>query len=185
MYLLLQKKKIIFSIIAITAVADYRKPIFKEPLKDTQSPKNTKLAFSAVLTADPLPDITWIKDGKELVESDDVQFKQEIKELEHGLKEVKYYLQFPAGRHCDTGNYALKAKNKYGYAECSAHLDILLKPEIVGFKDQTSVPNKTVTFEVSIHANPKPKVTWTKGKINCCNNENCDVIADVEKEVYT
>lgn len=139
-----------------------------------------------MLTADPLPDIKWLKDGKELKEGDDgVQIKKEVKDLEHGLKEAKYYLHFPAGRHSDTGNYSLQAKNKYGYAECSAHLDILLKPEIEGFKDQTSVPNKTVTFEVTIHANPKPKVTWTKGKVNCCNNDNCDVIADVEKEIYT
>lgn len=169
----------------LLAVAEYRKPIFKEPLKDTQLPKNTQLTFSAVLTADPLPDIKWIKDGKVVIEEEGVQYRKEVKELEHGLKEVKYSLFFPAGRHCDTGNYTLQAKNKYGYAECSAHLDILLKPEIEGFKDQTADPGNTVTFEVNIYANPKPKVTWTKGKVNCCNNENCDVIADVEKEVYT
>lgn len=144
------------------------------------------MKFAAVLTADPLPEITWIKDGKKVDEGDDgVQLKKEVKELDHGLKEAKYYLYFPAGRHCDTGNYSLQAKNKYGYAECSAHLDILLKPEIEGFRDQTTVPGKTVTYEVVIRANPKPKVTWTKGKVNCCNNDNCEVIADVEKEIYT
>lgn len=169
----------------ILAVAEYRKPIIKKPLETTQSPKNAQLSLACVLTADPLPEITWLKDGKQITEDDGVQIKKEVKELEHGLKEAKYFLHFPAGRHCDTGNYTIQAKNKYGYAECSAHLDILLKPEIEGFKDQTSVPHKTVTFEVTIRANPKPKVTWTKGKVNCCNNDNCDVIADVEREVYT
>lgn len=109
-------------------------------------------------TADPLPEITWLKYGEKLEESLDVQIKQEVKDLQHGLKEIKYYLYFPAGRHCDTGSYTLQAKNKYGSVETSAHLDILLKPEIEGFKDQISVPFKTVTFEVNIHANPKPKV---------------------------
>lgn len=168
-----------------TAVAEYRKPILLTPLKDTQSPKNSPLEFGAVLTADPLPEITWLKDGKVLEEDLDVQFKHTVKDLEHGLKEIRYFLYFPAGRHCDTGSYTLKAKNKYDAIETSAHLDILLKPEIEGFKDQLTVPFKSVTFEVQIHANPKPKVTWTKGNVNCCNIENCNVIADIEKENYT
>ena len=171
-----------------TAVAEYRKPIIKKPLQDTQSPKNAKLEFDVVLTADPLPEVKWLKDGKVLNEgnsAEDIHFKKEIKELEHGLKEIRYYLLFPAGRHCDTGSYQFQAKNKYGTVESSAHLDILVKPEIEGFKDQTSVPFKTITYEVTVRANPKPKVTWTKGNVNCCNIDNCEVIADVEKEVYT
>lgn len=154
-------------------------------MADVQSPKNSPLELAAVITADPLPEITWLKYGVKLEETLDVQFKHTIKDLEHGLKEIKYYLYFPAGRHCDTGSYTLQAKNKFGSLETSAHVDILLKPEIEGFKDQISVPFKTVTFEVGIHANPKPKVIWTKGNANCCNIENCNVIADVEKELYT
>lgn len=137
------------------------------------------------MTADPLPDVTWFKDGKQVTEDDGVKIKKEVKELEHGLKEIKYYLSFSAGRHSDTGNYEFKAKNKYGSAESSARLDILVKPEIEGFKDHVSVPNQTVVFEVSVFANPKPKVTWTKDGQNLCNSDNCEVIADVEREVYT
>lgn len=59
-----------------------------------------------------------------------------------------------------------------------------MKPEIVGLKDQTSLPFHQVIYEVSVHANPKPKVTWTKNGENLCNNDNCEVIADVEKEIY-
>ena len=137
------------------------------------------------MTADPLPDIQWFKDGKEITDSEGVQIKKEVKELEHGLKEIKYLLHFPAGRHCDTGDYQFKAKNKYGAVESSARLDILVKPEIEGFKDQTSEPHHTIVFEVKIAANPKPKVTWTRGDKNLCNVDNCEVIADVEREVYT
>lgn len=104
--------------------------------------------------------------------------------MEHGLKECTYSLHFPAGRHVDTGAYVFISKNKYGYAESNAFLNILLKPEIVGFKDQTSLPFHQVIYEVSVHANPKPKVTWTKNGENLCNNDNCEVIADIEKEIY-
>ncbi|KAG4067668.1 hypothetical protein HA402_005440 [Bradysia odoriphaga] len=173
------------AVLSVSPVAEYRKPIIKKPLHDAQSPKGDKFALELVLTADPLPEITWYKDNKELVEDDGVQIKKEVKELEHGLKEIKYFLYFPAGRHCDTGNYQFKAKNKYGSAESSARLDILLKPEIENFKDQMSVPNQTVVFEATVHANPKPKVTWTKSGKNVCNNDNCEVIADVDKELYT
>lgn len=51
-------------------------------------------------------------------------------------------------------------------------------------KDQTSLPFHQVIYEVSVHANPKPKVIWTKNGENLCNNDNCEVIADVEKEIY-
>lgn len=140
------------------------------------------------MTADPLPDVTWYKNGKELGEGDgvqDAQIKKEIKELDYGLKEIRYFLYFPAGRHCDSGDYTFKARNKFGSIESSARLDIVLKPEIEGFADQTQVPNKSVTFNVRIYANPRPKVTWTKNGKNLCNCENSEVIADVEKEEYT
>lgn len=166
-------------------MAEYRKPIIKQPLKDLQSPKDEALTLVVVLTAEPLPDISWLQDGKQLSDADGVQITKEVKELEHGLKEIKYMLHFPAGRHRDTGNYRFVVKNKYGEAESSARLDILLKPEIENFKDQTSVPAQTVTFEVNIYANPKPKVIWTKDGQNLCNSDNCEVIADVQRESYT
>lgn len=175
---------IFFSLIA--AVNDFRKPIIKTPLKDMQSPKNADLQLALVMTADPLPDITWTKDGKKMSDADkEAQLKREVKELEHGLKEIRYFVHLSSARHCDTGNYEFKAKNKYGEAESSCRLDILLKPEIEGFKDQISVPNMSVTFEVNVYANPKPKVIWTKGGQNLCSNDNCEVIADAEREVYT
>ncbi|XP_031635461.1 obscurin-like, partial [Contarinia nasturtii] len=93
--------------LSVMPVAEYRKPILIEPLKDVQSLKNAPVELAAIITADPLPEITWLKYGEKFEESLDVQFKQEVKELEHGLKKVKYYLYFPAGRHCDTGSYTL------------------------------------------------------------------------------
>jgi len=136
------------------------------------------------LTADPLPEVQWIHDGKAVIEDAAVRVKTDVKELDYGLKEITYSLEFPAGRHVDTGEFVLKAKNKYGFAECSARLDILLKPEITGMKDQIANPEQQIVFEVIINANPKPQVSWVKDGENLCNNDNCDVIADVEKEIY-
>lgn len=101
------------------------------------------------------------------------------------MKEVKYSIKFPSCRHVDTGVYILKVKNKYGYGEDSARLDVYLKPEIDGLKDQSSEPGHQAVFETKIRANPKPKVTWTKNGENLSNAENCEIIVDVEKETYT
>lgn len=170
---------------SFAAVAEYRKPIIKQPLKDMQSPKDKEFTLVVILTAEPLPEIAWTRDGKQLSDADGVQISKEVIELEHGLKEIKYMLHSTGGRHCDTGNYRFVAKNKYGEAESGARLDVLLQPEIENFKDQTSVPSQTVTFETNIYANPKPKVIWTKDGKNLCNSDNCEVIADVQRESYT
>lgn len=129
--------------------------------------------------------MVWLKNGVEIRSTEEAKITQEVKELEYGLKEVTYSLKFPAGRHEDTGLYMIKCKNKYGYAEASARLDIVLKPEIEGLKDQSSEPGHQVIFEAKVYANPQPKVTWTRGSENCANLDNCEIIVDVENETYT
>lgn len=138
-----------------------------------------------VLTADPIPELIWTQNGTEFEHSEFRVLTHEVKELEFNLKEVTYNMRFPRARHVDTGDYTVKFKNKYGASETSCRVDILVKPEIEGFKDKTCLPYEQVIFQSTIYANPKPKVTWTKDGENLCNNDNCDVIADVEKEVYT
>lgn len=67
---------------------------------------------------------------------------------------------FQPGRHQDTGEYTIQAKNKYGVGESSARLDILLRPEIEGLKDVTAVPYEETTFIANIRANPIAEVKW-------------------------
>lgn len=76
-------------------------------------------------------------------------------------------------------------ENKYGQLETSCWTDVLSKPEIIGLKDVGCLPGESATFNVSVEANPKPKITWTRGNENLCNNSNCDVIFDVDAERYS
>lgn len=66
----------------------------------------------------------------------------------------------------------------------SGWIDVLAKPEISGLDDRKCLPGDTICFEALVEANPKPKVTWTRGNENLCNNENCEVIADVDADKY-
>lgn len=147
--------------------------------------KNEPVTLSVTLTSDPEPEITWLQNGNEVKADDYIVLKTEIKELEYNLKEITYTLHIDQARHYDTGDYTFQAKNKYDVSESNGRLDVLLKPEIENFRDTTVLPFTQGVFQVLVKANPKPKVTWTKDGLNLCNNDNCDVIADIEKEVYT
>jgi hypothetical protein len=64
------------------------------------------------------------------------------------------------GRHADSGDYTINAKNKYGTGESSARLDIILRPEIEGMKDISVLPFEETEFVTVVHANPIAEVTW-------------------------
>jgi len=64
------------------------------------------------------------------------------------------------GRHADTGEYTINAKNKYGTGESSARLDIILKPEIEPMKDLTVIPFDHAEFVTVVHANPTAEIIW-------------------------
>lgn len=149
-----------------------------------QVQKGQPVKLQIEFTADPLPNITWTKDGKEVKEDEHLKISLETQELEHGLKKFVATLTFTDAKHFDTGKYEMKASNKHGELSTLGYLDVLSKPEIVGLKDQMCLPYDTVVFDAIVYANPKPKVVWTRNGENLCNNENWEVIADVDAEKY-
>lgn len=170
----------------VIACNEFRRPNLKRRfLESVQANKDTEVNLVLSFTADPAPEVTWYQNGKEITSNQYQVITSTVGELEHNLKEITYTLRLPKARHFDTGDYYVKLKNKYGEAEDKCRVDILLKPEIEGLQDKKCLPYEQVIFQATIYANPKPKVTWTKDGVNLCNNDNCDVIADVEKEVYT
>lgn len=171
-------------LLSLQGVAEYRKPILVKGLHDTSEQKGNKHTLSVVITADPAPKVTWLKDGNVVQSDANIQMNVIEKELEHGLKELTYQLTFAETQHFDTGRYEIRLENKYGSLTSSCWLDILSKPEIIGLKDQFCIPSEAVVYDVLVYANPKPKVTWSRHNENLCNNENFEVIADVEAEKY-
>ncbi|XP_053686874.1 obscurin [Sabethes cyaneus] len=164
---------------------EYRRPKVLKGLQNISVNKNEPVTLTVTITADPEPEFSWIQNGIEVQADNFVQMKTEIKELEYNLKEITYTVHIDEARHYDTGDYTFRAKNKYDINESNGRLDVLLKPEIENFSDITVMPFTQGVFQVLVKANPKPRVTWTKDGINLCNVDNCDVIADVEKEIYT
>ena len=125
----------------VIACNEYRRPNLKKRfLQNVQAPKDTEVNLVISLTADPIPDVTWFQNGKELTPDQYRVVTSTVGELEHSLKEITYTLKFPKARHVDTGDYEVKIKNKYGGAEDSCRVDILVKPEIEGLQDKKCLP---------------------------------------------
>jgi len=45
----------------------YRKPVFKVPLENLKVPKTEPAVLTCVVVGDPVPDVTWLHDGKEVI----------------------------------------------------------------------------------------------------------------------
>ncbi|XP_026820139.1 obscurin-like isoform X5 [Rhopalosiphum maidis] len=134
-----------------------RGPKIRKPLSDIEVIKGQKVEWSITLIADPIPEVEWTCDGKNV----NADFTVNSSEIANGLKECTFTMTIPTSELSDTGLYRVKATNKFDSAECSAHLDIVMKPEIEGFHDVTVIPSMEAIFEAIIHAVPKPKIVWT------------------------
>lgn len=64
------------------------------------------------------------------------------------------------GDQSNDGRYTINAKNKWGKCDSSAHLNVVLCPEIEGPHDVRVTPGEPVEFVALVHANPPPKVAW-------------------------
>ncbi|XP_045524044.1 obscurin isoform X5 [Pieris brassicae] len=178
-------KQVLDAELAVSPVAEYRKPIFRQPLEAQRVMQREPVTLKAICTADPLPHVAWLLNGNAIVPDATVTTSADSKELEHGLKECTFTLQIPTGRHQDTGVYTIQAKNQYGIGECSARLDILLRPEIEGLKDVTTVPYEETTFVANIRANPIAEVKWSKDGYVIQPSANIEINEDLAKETYS
>ncbi|XP_030557678.1 obscurin isoform X1 [Drosophila novamexicana] len=173
-------------VLSLSSAAEYRKPkqISSSGLRDIKIRKGENVNESVILTADPLPEITLFKDGEKVPEDEKHILKIESKDLENGLAQYTCTINILGADIKDSGRYELKVKNKYGELTTNGYIDVLAKPEISGLKNHKCLPGQSVCFEALVLANPKPKVSWTRGNENLCNKESCEVIADVDADKY-
>ncbi|XP_049802568.1 obscurin isoform X4 [Schistocerca nitens] len=170
--------------LSLKPVNEFRKPKIKIPLKDVAVCKNEDSELTCVFIGDPVPTVTWFHNGEKVTEDERHIFTAATKDIGDGLKETTFTLKIPSGQHGDTGQYKIKATNKFGEDESSARLDILLIPEIDALSDITKIPYEDTAFEVQILANPKPKVTWTRNGEKLSSSDHTTISENVEKEVY-
>ncbi|XP_060737627.1 obscurin [Tachysurus vachellii] len=71
--------------------------------------------FSVVITGQPIPEISWFKDGVELISGEHIVMKQSGARFSLNLLTVYF---------SDCGTYACTAKNSSGYVSCHANLTL-------------------------------------------------------------
>lgn len=177
-------KQVLNAELSVSPEAELRKPKFTTPLEAQRVLQREPVTMQAVCTADPQPHVSWLLNGVELTPDATVVTSADSKEIEHGLKECTFTLQIPTGRHADTGEYTIQAKNKYGVGESSARLDILLRPEIEGLKDINAVPFEETTFVANVKANPIAEVKWSKDGYAIQPSSRYDIVEDKANETY-
>ncbi|XP_043582472.1 obscurin isoform X6 [Bombus pyrosoma] len=149
--------------LTVETVDELRRPKFTEPLNDVDVAKGKTGEFKATFTADPVPDTTWYFKGEEIPHDDmRLKFTTQSKLANDNLTSTTVTLSVPKCSKEDTGEYTLKLKNKYGEAEASAFLHLLLHPEIEELKDVVASVGESFTWEAIVKGNPKPDITWTK-----------------------
>ncbi|XP_063991059.1 obscurin isoform X2 [Diachasmimorpha longicaudata] len=144
-------------------VGDLRKPRFCDGVKDVDVEINTAGTLQGVLTADPIPDIVWLHDGKEIPE-DDKKFTRNVatRKVEDGLQQCTYSLSIADCLPTDVGKYTLKATNAHGEDSSTADLELLAPPEILEFKDLNAAVEELSRWEVIIKSNPKAELSWER-----------------------
>nr|XP_033338378.1 obscurin isoform X2 [Megalopta genalis] len=149
--------------LTVGTIDDLRRPKFIEPLADVDVAKGDSGEFRTTITADPIPEITWFFKGAE-IPVDDRRLKIDVqnKPANDKLTESTITLGVPKSSSDDTGEYTLKLKNKYGEAEASAFLNLLLRPEIEEFKDVVESVGDSLEWVAIVKGNPKPDITWLK-----------------------
>ncbi|XP_018359776.1 PREDICTED: muscle M-line assembly protein unc-89 isoform X3 [Trachymyrmex cornetzi] len=172
-------EEVIDGYLTVGTVDELRKPRFTEPLNDVDVAFEANGEFKAVFTADPIPDVTWYYKGNE-IPPDDSRIKGTITNgpAADKLTESKVTLKVPKCTKEDTGEYTLKLKNKWGEAESSAFLSLLLKPEIDSFRDHSESVDERVEWQAVIKGNPKPDIKWMKDGIELQKDERYDMEED-------
>ncbi|CAH1393217.1 unnamed protein product [Nezara viridula] len=161
---------------------DFRRPQFVSELVDKNVPQNQSFTYTVVLTADPVPEVKWKHDGKELPE--EFILHSDAKVVDHGKKECTYSMTIQSAQHDNTGIYTFTAENKSGKAESSARLDVIVKPEINIFKDVVGIPYEDAQFVAKIRSNPRATILWEKDGITLSPNNHYEIDLDPVSEIY-
>nr|XP_012153983.1 PREDICTED: muscle M-line assembly protein unc-89-like isoform X1 [Megachile rotundata] len=172
--------------LTVGTVDELRRPKFTEPLNDVDVAKGDSGEFKATFTADPIPEMTWYFKGEEIPADDHrIKFTAQNKTIADKLTETTVTLAVPKCSNDDTGEYTLKLKNKYGEAEASAFLNLLLRPEIEELKDATANVGDSLEWVAIVKGNPKPDVKWVKDGQVLEKGDRFDFVEDKRNNKFT
>ncbi|XP_052814063.1 titin-like [Mya arenaria] len=158
-------------------------PSFTERLYDISIREGEPVKLIVRVAGQPAPEVTWYREGQQLVSSPDFEIVQDGKPMEDNPQmkfiheDDNYTLLIYEVRAEDAGKYACVAINNVGKATCTASLNVQIpvqSPETVQpLEEALRAPECTqppqnlvidegepVTFTCKITGSPAPTVTW-------------------------
>lgn len=146
-------------------------PRFVRKIKDTQVIEKKVTKLEAEIVGVPKPEVVWYKDGVEIDKEDDrIQI--------HDAKGGVFQLIIKNSQNDDTGEYKCRAVNSVGSAECTAMLEIEMKPEFVRkLETLHAVESCEAEWTFNVKGLPKPDIAFSR------NNVPVDMSGGEEYEV--
>ncbi|XP_027700953.1 myosin light chain kinase, smooth muscle [Vombatus ursinus] len=156
-------------------------PIFLKGLSDLEVMDGSQVIMTVQISGNPLPEILWLHNGKEIQESEDFHFEQNGNEHSLFIQEV-----FPE----DTGRYTCEAWNSTGQVRSHAMLTVrepqdgtqpwfISKPRSV-----TATLGQNVLISCAIAGDPFPTVQWLRdGQVLTKNSGYSEVLQN--EDVFT
>lgn len=136
------------------------KPEFMQGLEDRECLEGASIQMDVVISGNPIPEIKWFKDGKELSTTDgNVMIEKE--------SDTVYILTIDKVTKESTGNYECVIKNRVGESKSTGALNFLSPPVFEKDLDteSTGVEGEEGILEVIVSAHPRPSVCWYKNGI--------------------
>ncbi|XP_025019182.1 hemicentin-1 [Python bivittatus] len=140
-------------------------------LEDVKVKEGHSIMLTCEVTGNPVPGITWLKDGQTLLEDDG-----------HQLMSSGRFLQITKAEVADTGRYTCVASNTAGDKSKSFSVNVLVSPSIVGAdndggaEEATVILNNPTSLVCEAYSYPPAIVTWLKDGAPIESNKNIRIL---------
>ncbi|KAM4722858.1 hemicentin-1 [Rhinophrynus dorsalis] len=121
--------------------------------KDITSLVNKTLVMDCAVTGNPIPTISWLKDGHRIMEG------KHYRLLSNGRS-----LQILNTQLMDTGRYICVVENSAGSAQKSFNLNVYVPPGVIGsnLENVTVVETNFISLTCEVTGFPPPTINWMK-----------------------
>ncbi|XP_039213555.1 hemicentin-1 isoform X2 [Crotalus tigris] len=140
-------------------------------LEDVKVKEGHGITLTCEVTGNPIPEITWLKDGQTFLQDDGYQ-----------LMSSGRFLQITNALVADTGRYTCVASNTAGDKRKSFSVNVLVSPSIVGAdnnggaEEATVILNNPTSLVCEAYSYPPATITWLKDGAPIDSNENIRVL---------
>ncbi|XP_038613568.1 hemicentin-1 [Tachyglossus aculeatus] len=145
--------------------------IGENSLEDVKVKEKHNVTLTCEAKGNPLPEITWLKDGQQLT-----------KDGNHQIMSNGRFLQITNAQVSDTGRYTCVASNPAGDKSRSFSLNVFVSPTIAGVdsngspEDVTVILNSPTSLVCEAYSYPPATITWFKNGVPIESNRNIRIL---------